>query len=292
MQTELNQLYIQTSEQRSEKQQLNHDLITLREHQSQMQAELQNLQTQINNFEQHKGKLHLSLRSTNTENQNAEAGFKFLSVEVEQLQLQLAEGQNQKKELEADLSLLKKLTDQLEEKSENLKNQIRKLEKQKTESNQSVSAITQGIQPREVNVNLLNSQFKQLQIKAEKQPKITENFDQKLIISGGKNPQVEANTKPSEQLPKEWNEFMMRVPKYEVEVLKALTEQVNTSAKIKKIAEANITMPELLIDFINQRALNTIGDLIIEPGNESFPPKIPEEYLMNVKKVIKIKEMS
>lgn len=51
-------------------------------------------------------------------------------------------------------------------------------------------------------------------------------------------------------------------------------------------------MPELLIDFINQRALNTIGDLIIEPGNESFPPKIPEEYLMNVKKVIKIKEMS
>jgi len=28
-------------------------------------------------------------------------------------------------------------------------------------------------------------------------------------------------------------------------------------------------MPELLIDFINQR-LDTIGDLIIEPGNESF----------------------
>jgi len=50
-------------------------------------------------------------------------------------------------------------------------------------------------------------------------------------------------------------------------------------------------MPELLIDFINLRALNTIGDLIIEPGNESFPPRIPK-YLTNVKKVIKIKEMS
>jgi len=50
-------------------------------------------------------------------------------------------------------------------------------------------------------------------------------------------------------------------------------------------------MPELLIDFINQRSLDTIGDLIIEPGNESFPPKIPE-YLTNVKKVIKIKEIN
>ena len=292
LQTELNQLYIQNSEQRSEKQQLNQDLITLRETKSQMQAELHNLQTQINNVEQSKGKLHHSLRSPNTETQNAEAGFKFLSVEVEQMQVQLAKGQKQKKELEGDLSLLNKITAQLEEKSANLKNQIRKLEKQKTESNQSLSANIQKIQPREVKVNVGNSQLNQLQGKAEQQPKITENFDKKLVISEVKNHQFEANTKPSEKLPKEWNDFMMRVPKYEVEVLKALTEQVNTSAKIKKIAEINITMPELLIDFINQRALNTIGDLIIEPGNELFPPRIPEEYLTNVKKVIKIKEMS
>lgn len=292
LQTELNQLYIQNSEQRSEKQQLNQDLITLRENKSQMQAELHNLQTQSNKVDQSKGKLHHSLRSPNTETQNAEAGFKFLSFEVEQLQVQLAEGQNQKTELEGDISLLKKITDQLEEKSANLKNQIRKLEKQKTESNQSVSANNQKLLPKEVKVNVLNSDFEQLQFKAEQQPKLKQLFDKQLLISGVKNHQFEANTKTSENLPKEWKEFMMRVPKYEVEVLKALTEQVNTSAKIKKIAEINITMPELLIDFINQRALNTIGDLIIDPGNEVFPPRIPEEYLTNVKKVINIKEMS
>jgi len=39
-------------------------------------------------------------------------------------------------------------------------------------------------------------------------------------------------------------------------------------------------MPELLIDFINQRSLDTIGDLIIEPGNESFPPKIQSIWQM------------
>jgi len=48
-------------------------------------------------------------------------------------------------------------------------------------------------------------------------------------------------------------------------------------------------MPELLIDFINQRSLDTIGDLIIEPGHFL---QIPEEYLTNVKKVIKIKEIN
>jgi len=65
---------------------------------------------------------------------------------------------------------------------------------------------------------------------------------------------------------------MMRLPKYELEVLKALAEKLMRLQKSKDCW--NITMPELLIDFINQRSLDTIGDLIIEPGNESFPPKI------------------
>jgi len=41
-----------------------------------MEAELHDLQTQIQNFEQRKGKLHHSLRSTKLKT-NAEAGFKF-----------------------------------------------------------------------------------------------------------------------------------------------------------------------------------------------------------------------
>jgi len=72
MQTELSQLYVQTSEQRSNKQQLNHDLITLREHKRQMEAELHDLETQIQNCEQRRGKLHHSF-GIKTEKQNVEA---------------------------------------------------------------------------------------------------------------------------------------------------------------------------------------------------------------------------
>jgi hypothetical protein len=60
----------------------------------------------------------------------------------------------------------------------------------------------------------------------------------------------------------------MRLNKPEIQVLKAIIEQSDPSATIKKIAEENITMPELLIDAINECALDTIGDLIIEPGSE------------------------
>jgi len=61
----------------------------------------------------------------------------------------------------------------------------------------------------------------------------------------------------------------------------------------KKIAEADITMP-IINWFWNQRALKyTINELIIEPSNESFLLEFKEEYLTNVKKVIKkSKEMS
>jgi hypothetical protein len=37
-------------------------------------------------------------------------------------------------------------------------------------------------------------------------------------------------------------------------------------------------MPELIIDSINNYAMDTIGDRIIEPGSISIPPVIAEEY--------------
>jgi len=60
-----------------------------------MEAELHDLETQIQNCEQRRGKLHHSLRSIKTEKQNVEAEFN-LPVELKQLQVQIAERQNQK----------------------------------------------------------------------------------------------------------------------------------------------------------------------------------------------------
>jgi septal ring factor EnvC (AmiA/AmiB activator) len=87
------------------------------------------------------------------------------------------------------------------------------------------------------------------------------------------------------ELPDEWAEFREQILDREFLILKAIAEQDNPSTAIKKIAEENLTMPEVLIDSINERAMDTIGDLIIEPGLSSTP-SIREEYLMVVKKII------
>jgi hypothetical protein len=64
--------------------------------------------------------------------------------------------------------------------------------------------------------------------------------------------------------------------------------QENPNQALRKIAEQNITMPHLLIDAINERANNTIGELIINPYSE--PVEIYQEHIMNVKKMILIYE--
>jgi 2-succinyl-5-enolpyruvyl-6-hydroxy-3-cyclohexene-1-carboxylate synthase len=67
-------------------------------------------------------------------------------------------------------------------------------------------------------------------------------------------------------------------------------EQNNPASVIKKIAEDNLTMPEALIDSINELALESVGDIIIEPGSGSGPATIAREHLKTVKKLIKTYE--
>ncbi len=69
----------------------------------------------------------------------------------------------------------------------------------------------------------------------------------------------------------EWQNFLAHISQSELQVIEAIMQQNDPSATIKKIAEDNITMPELLIDSINECALDTIGDLLIEPGSDSIP---------------------
>lgn len=287
LKSELSQLYIQTSEQRSYQQQLTQDLTTLEEHRDRFEVELQDLKTQIQNCEQRREKLYDSLQTIKAERQNVEDGFNFMLAKLKQLQVEVAERQYQKEELERNLAFTNKVKLQLEENLHNLRTQIQELEIQKLELNQSLPVLGQEKHATKVNLHLLQPQFPQLQGYV-----IEKDHQEKVVKLSALSQQDQKEADEIVEISAEWTEFLMRLPKYELQVLKAIAEQDNPKGMIKNIAEENITMPELLIDLINKRALNTIGDLIIEPGNESFYPKILEEYLVNVKKVIKIKEMN
>ncbi|RUT10040.1 hypothetical protein DSM106972_005350 [Dulcicalothrix desertica PCC 7102] len=90
------------------------------------------------------------------------------------------------------------------------------------------------------------------------------------------------------ELSGEWDNFRRQLNQSEFLVLKAILEQENPNASIKKIAEENITMPSLLIDAVNELASNTIGELIIETTSEY--PKIYTEHIENVCIIIKAYE--
>ncbi|MFN7657272.1 MAG: tellurite resistance TerB C-terminal domain-containing protein, partial [Dolichospermum sp.] len=85
-------------------------------------------------------------------------------------------------------------------------------------------------------------------------------------------------------LPTEWHNLLENLSAYEIQVLKAILEKDHLQETIKQIAEANITMPHLLIDAINEIANQTIGKSIIETKSEI--PEIIEEHLLNVKTMI------
>ena len=99
---------------------------------------------------------------------------------------------------------------------------------------------------------------------------------------------AEKTANKPEELTEEWKEFLQNLPEHEIKVLKIILKQVRVKSSIKKIAEQNITMPNLLIDSINGRAQNAVGELIISTDNDI--PEVYEEYLENIQKIIDISE--
>jgi len=255
LKTQLSQLQTQIFEQRSNKQQLSQELVELEDQKYHLELECYELQVQIENYEQHRAELREYLRSIKVEKQNAESQLKSL-------QTQATEQEHQKEQAKRDLADVNKLKLQLEENLRVLQFQIWEFDRQNRELNQSLAAATQEKQAAE-DINLL-----QLHIAALE----STNIKQEAILTD------------------EWHQFSKGLTSAEHQVLGAIINQ--TPQAIKNIAEANLTMPELLIDSINERALDTIGDLIVDPGNDFSKPKVIEEYLAIVDKIVKMPQMN
>lgn len=84
-------------------------------------------------------------------------------------------------------------------------------------------------------------------------------------------------------IPEEWERFRTNISFFQYQALAAFSQEEDLIASINKIAEECLMMPEILIDSINELALENIGDIIINV--ESFPPVINEEYQDMIKKI-------
>ena len=280
LQVQLRQLSERTTEQRYYQQQVTQELDILFQQKHSLETTSQELQAQVQGLEQHKGEIDQSVRSLKKLKHDAEAEFYSFENQLQDLRSQVTHLHIQKQELEDGVMLLNLLKPQLEEKSHQLQTEIQQLEKQHAECIESLDVITKQKATTKINLSLLNQELLDQQ---DKNDKVKQEVNQLI-----KQRKYLISEKPADKIPEEWQNFISHISKSEMQVIEAIIQQNDPSATIKKIAEDNITMPELLIDSINECALDTIGDLLIEPGSDSIPLGIMEEYLILLNKILNL----
>ncbi len=265
------------------------------------------LEGNILDLQDYEQQMQESLAQIVYQHQQVESHTRFLQAELGKLQNQIAVQRNYKEQLNGDLLSLDKYNRQIEEDAQERQTRILQLEKQRMNLEMLVASLSERKKQVELEVreleqdvdvmqefklqleaqlNNLESKIQELEtpldsIALTPYPKPSEVYGSQPISQ----PNNASKPRPKKKkLPQEWQEFAAKLTRVEIEILRAIAEQNNPNALIKQIAQSQITMPELLIDGINELALATINDLIIDPG--SNPPSIAEtEYLQNLQQI-------
>ncbi|MCW5314669.1 hypothetical protein GTQ43_12865 [Nostoc sp. KVJ3] len=318
---ESQQLQNQVTESRNQRDSLHRELRTIAGQKKQLETEINNLQIEINNLQKNQIELNNAFSVLTAEKRRLESNCNVSRAEITQLQSKISELQHDKQEVESNLTLLGRLKPQLEEKLYELRIAIQELEVETTQKNQlliatktereNIQAILNSsqtqlaehkaeLQQLQGQISLLQEERDSLQNQVWELLQQIETFNPEPLVDNFQEEDTElfpfseiietsaiidtSQLEVSDNISEEWTDFLENLPGYELQVLKAIVEQDNPNAAIKKIAEANITMPNLLIDSINERANDTIGELIINSASES--PEVYPEHITHVKKMI------
>lgn len=322
--TETKQLQNQILDCRNQRDSLHRDLGVFASQRKQIESEINNLKNTIYILEQNQVELNNTLSTLATEKRRLEVHFHSQIAEITQLQTQIIDLQQQKEEIENSITLLSRIKPQLEERLYELRITIQDLEIEKEKQNQILIETSNEKEAIAANINYLQTQkterhteLEQLQneiLLLQQERDILQNqvweilqqvetFNQENIPVNPEEQEgeffpfsdilenldtLDPENNTAKNLPEEWHTFFRQLPTHEIHVLKIIVEQDNPKQSIKKIAEANITMPNLLIDSINERASDTMGELIIE--TELEVPRIYAEHILNVRKMIAFHE--
>jgi hypothetical protein len=298
---------------RNQRDSIHRDLGIFAAQKKQLETESIKLAAEIEAGRENHAEIQHTVSQLTTEKRRLELNCNTYRAEIMQLQHQISELEQEKQELENNLSLLGRLKPQLEEKMYELRIENQELETQITSSKTESKNLADNLDNLHIQITEKESDLQHLlsQIALlEQERDLLQNQVWELLqqtetlnyLDAPENLDADANdvfpfaelmgavdtSETSEILPEGWDDFLGILPSHEVEVLKAIVEQENPQAKIKQIAEANITMPNLLIDAINEHANDTIGELIIEPTGEI--PEVYAEHRENVKKILAMYE--
>lgn len=276
------------------------ELTDIQQQKQREEQEFYILQSQLRQFEQQQAELSQSLSAKISQIQQAETQFNRLRQEGEQLQAQFTQQQQQCDRLKEELSTLEGRKLLLNGESRDLQTQIPVLEQRREELNQTLLSLQLQKQKTEASLTTQQAELKQLnyQITEQQQQRVqlhqdlanlerekqqleaqlcyqqTRNRQSDRQISGGESAGIDLRFLPEEW--REWLEFARRISSDERRALKAILEK--DEATLKRIADQKSTMPQVLVEAINQQALETFGDTLFISGSSLGIPEIHDEY--------------
>ncbi len=242
---ELKQLQAKVAEQTTLKQALDQTILELEHQQQQLQTQIPALQTQIQDLETRRTQLDRDAAS-------AKPAFNSGSVAL----------QGAIDQMQAQITALRSELGDLESQILDRRNQKQVLD-QAIQQGQTIARTTPP-STRLAEVAIPESPVK---------PPAAKPTSAKAVAKTTPKPAT-----PSHGLSQEWVAFKGKLQPYEFQALCAIALEENPTSVLKRLAESNLTMPEMLIDTINEQALESIGDLILEAGHDAASTIIAQEY--------------
>jgi chromosome segregation ATPase len=303
------QLLGRVSELHNQRNKLYKELSDFQKQKQQQEVIFYKLQSQIQQLERQQNELNQSLSAKTFQLNQTENRINQLNKELEKLQVQVSAKKQQNEQLHPKLSTLESRKQHLEGEAYDLQTQIQVLQQRQNQLNQLLAPLQ--AQKLEIEASLMGGKTRldQLLSQISEKQKQQKKLNEELANLKGRKQQLEVefqqlksqlqgfesqplllpsassasnqnfNTVISTVLPQEWQEwleFYQQLSEDEQQVFQAILEQDAT--KLKQIADEKSTMTEVLIEAINETALNIFGDTLFVSNGSAILPDIYEDY--------------
>lgn len=307
LQIERSQLLIRVSQLHEQRNSFYHELADFQRQKQQQIDEIENLKRQIKEIEKHQIELNQSLWAKTAQVQPAETRLNRLHGELDRLHSRIADKLHQQKQLERDLAILESQKQELGGEAYDLKTNILALKQRGEQINHSLLYLrmehqqvqetltslegelekmasqvsVKQQQEEQLNRDLANLEHLKQQLESDYQKLQSEmEFFHKLSMVNFQALPQAIDIKLPKLFPKEWLlwiEFTQQLSENEKIALKAILE--GDEVTLKRIADEQFTIPQSLINSINDRALATFQDILLVSQDDSVIPDVNQEYI-------------
>jgi uncharacterized coiled-coil DUF342 family protein len=259
---ELNAIIAQVAQQKANKTQILNEITQLEIDRKSIKKELATLQADVQSLDLYRQELSRLAKSAEPVRDQVTAGTASLQTAIAQLQDQIGSLHDELETLETQI-----LDRRTQKNSLDLELVTLRTQKENAESSSELN-----------NLASFDPWQDAIVINSKSNGRSNGKPNGKSNPSSDSTAPVQLDFSQEPNLDATWAKFATLLPKYEVQALTAIVRHASPAQRLKQIAEANLTMPELLIDSINERALEVVGDIILEPSAQPGVPVIAQEY--------------